>query len=234
MRQRIPPPADGGISKSDRLWGMLRFIALFAFLLLFALDQTASAQRAKQPTKTRVYAIDLSQSQVTAILVQEGFIARKYQNHRVEVRTFSGKIEVSSKDETQVAVELEAEAKSLTNVDQTMSEFERKEFHNVLNNTVIETDKFPKIKFVSVSISDARKSGETRSFTLAGDLTLHGVTKRVSFPVNVTMNDQQLHATGEAKLKHSDFGMKPYTAGLGMIKIGDEVKISFAVVAKSQ
>lgn len=222
------------LCRNCRRLDSLRYIAPIVFLLLFAFDQTSSAQRAKQPPKTRVYTIDLSQSQVTAILLQEGFIARKYQNHRVEVRTFSGKIEVSLKDETQVAVEVEAEAKSLTNVDQAMSEFERKEFHNVLNNTVIETDKFPKIKFVSASVSDARRSGETRSFTLAGDLTLHGVTKRVSFPVSVTMNEEQLRATGEAKLKHSDFGMKPYTAGLGMIKIGDEVKISFAVVAKSQ
>ncbi|MGH9849855.1 MAG: YceI family protein [Blastocatellia bacterium] len=222
------------VCRNNRRLDSLRYIAPVVFLLLFAFDQTSSAQRAKQPPKTRVYTIDLSQSQVTAILAQEGFIARKYQNHRVEVRTFSGKVEVSSKDETQVAVEVEAEAKSLTNVDQAMSEFERKEFHSVLNNTVIETDKFPKIKFVSASVSDARKSGETRSFTLAGDLTLHGVTKRVSFPVNVTMNDEQLRATGEAKLKHSDFGMKPYSAGLGMIKIGDEVKISFEVIAKPQ
>ena len=63
-----------------------------------------------------------------------------------------------------------------------MAEFERREFHNVLNNSVLESDKFPMIKFVSVSVSDARKSGETRSFTLNGDLTMRDVTKRVSFP----------------------------------------------------
>ena len=161
-------------------------------------------------------------------------MARRYQNHRVEVKNFAGRIEVSQKDETQAAVEIEAESKSLTNVDQNMSEFERKEFHSILNNLVVESDKFPKIRFVSVSVSDAQKSGETRSFTLDGDLTLHGVTKRVSFPVSVTMTKEQLRATGEGKLKQTDFGMKPYSGGLGMIKIGDEVKVSFTIVAKAQ
>ena len=207
-------------------------VACFVILLL-AQNQDLSAQRAKRKDKTRIYTIDLSQSRVTATLTQEGFIARRYPTHRVEVKDFSGKVEVSEKDETQVAVEVEAEAKSLTNADEGMSEFERGEFHNVLNNLVLESDKFPKIKFVSVSVSDARKSGETRAFTLNGDLTLREATRRVSFPVTVTISKDQLRATGDAELKQTDFGITPYSGKLGMIRIGDEVKINFAIVAKS-
>jgi polyisoprenoid-binding protein YceI len=207
-------------------------VVCFAVLLL-AQNQDLSAQRAKRKDKTRIYTIELSQSRVTATLTQEGFIARRYPTHRVEVKNFSGKIEVSERDKTRVAVEVEAEAKSLTNADEGMTEFERKEFHNVLNNSVLESDKFPKIKFVSASVSDARKSGEARSFTLNGDLTMRDATKRVSFPVTVTISNDQLRATGDAELKQSDFGIKPYSGKLGMIRIGDEVKINFAIVAKS-
>src|SRR5262245_26143001 len=98
----------------------------------------APAQRSKQAPKRRAYTIDLSQSQVIVTLIQEGFISRRYPIHRVEVKTFTGKIEVSEKDETQVAVDVEAESKSLTNIDEGMSEFERKEFHSVINNLVLE------------------------------------------------------------------------------------------------
>jgi len=202
-------------------------------ILLFAQSQDLSAQRAKRKDKTRVYTIDLSQSRVTATLTQEGFISRRYPNHRVEVKNFSGKIEVWERDEARIAVEVEAEAKSLTNADEGMTEFERREFHNVLNNLVLESDKFPKIKFVSASALDARKSGETRSFTLNGDLTMRDATKRVSFPVTATISKDQLRATGEAGLKQTDFGIKPYSGKLGMIKIGDDVKVNFAIVAKS-
>jgi polyisoprenoid-binding protein YceI len=202
-------------------------------ILLLAQNQSLPAQRAKRKGKTRTYTIDLSQSRVIATLTQEGFIARRYPTHRVEVKNFSGKIEVSERDETRIAVEVEAEAKSLTNVDEGMTEFERREFHNVLNNLVLESDKFPKIKFVSASALGARKSGETRSFTLNGDLTMRDATKRVSFPVTVTISKDQLRATGEAGLKQTDFGIKPYSGKLGMIKIGDDVKVNFAIVAKS-
>ncbi|HEY7183463.1 MAG TPA: YceI family protein [Blastocatellia bacterium] len=208
-------------------------IAPLTCALLFASDLVLSAQRPKQSPKTRAYAIDLTQSQVTATLTQEGFIARRYPSHRVEVKNFNGKIEVSEKDETQIEVEVEAESKSLTNVDRDMSEFERKEFHSVVNNQVLESDKFPRIKFVSVSAIDAQISGEKRSFTLSGDLTLRDVTKRVSFPVTVTIAKDQLRASGEAKLKQSDFGITPYSGKLGLVKIGDEVKINFEIVAKS-
>jgi len=207
-------------------------VACFVILLL-AQNQDLSAQRAKRKDKTRIYTIDLSQSRVTATLTQEGFIARRYPTHRVEVKNFSGKIEVSEMDETRISVEVEAEAKSLTNADEGMSEFERREFHNVLNNSVLESDKFPKIKFISASVSDARKSGESRSFTLNGDLTLRDATKRVSFPVTVTISKDQLRATGDAELKQTDFGIKPYSGKLGMISIGDGVKINFEIVAKS-
>jgi polyisoprenoid-binding protein YceI len=207
-------------------------VACFVILLL-AQNQDLSAQRAKRKDKTRIYTIDLSQSRVTATLTQEGFIARRYPTHRVEVKNFTCKIEVPERDETRLAVQVEAETKSLTNADEGMTEFERREFHNVLNNSVLESDKFPMIKFVSVSVSDARKSGETRSFTLNGDLTMRDVTKRVSFPVTVTISKDQLRATGDAELKQTDFGIKPYSGKLGMIRIGDEVKINFAIVAKS-
>ncbi len=198
-----------------------------------AQNQGLPTQRAKRKDKTRAYTIDLSQSRVTATLAQEGFISMRYPIHRVEVKNFSGRIEASERDETRIAVEVEAEAKSLTNVDEGMTEFERREFHNVLRNLVLESDKFPKIRFVSASVSDARKSGETRTFTLNGDLTLRDVTKRISFPVAVTIAEDRLRATGEAKLKQSDFGVTPYSGKLGMIRIGDEVKIDFSIVAKS-
>jgi polyisoprenoid-binding protein YceI len=207
-------------------------VACFVILLL-AQNQDLSAQRAQRKDKTRTYTIDLSQSRVTATLTQEGFIARRYPTHRVEVKNFSGKMDVSERDETRIAVEVEAESKSLTNADEGMSEFERREFHNVLNNLALESDKFPRIKFVSTSVSDARKSGETRTFTLNGDLTMRDVTKRVSFPVTVTIAKDQLRGTGEAKLKQTDFGITPYSGKLGLIRIGDEVKIDFAIVAKS-
>jgi len=185
-------------------------------------------QQKKQPLN---YSFDASQSQINVILTQEGLLGKRQPTNRISIKNFNGKIGLPQ-DETRVTVAVEAEVQSMTNVDEEMGDFERKEFHNVLHNTVFESSKFPVIKFVSVSVADVKKSGDKRSFTLNGDLMMHGVTKSVSFPVNATVSKQQLRASGEGTLKQSDFGMKPFEKGFGLIKIADEVKVNFVVVAQ--
>lgn len=202
-------------------------------LFLLAAAQPQRAKPKPQPPPPRIYTFDAQASEINIFLTQEGLMRRRYATHRVAAKSFNGKVELPS-DETKMAAEVTAETKMLTNMDTGMSEFERKEFHSNLRGPILETDKFPTIKFTSVSVSGLQKDGDKRSFTLNGDLTLHGVTKRVAFPVNVSLKDKELRATGEAKLKQSDFGVKPFEKGMGLIKVGDELKVSFSIIAKTQ
>jgi polyisoprenoid-binding protein YceI len=204
--------------------------------LLLIAARPSFAQRAKpkaRPQPARSYTFDAKSSEINIILKQEGLMGRRYPTHHVVAKNFNGKIELPA-DETKMTVEVSAETRMLTNVDATMSEFERKEFHANLRGVILEADKFPTIKFTSVSVSDLQKSADTRSFTLNGDLTLHGVTRRVAFPVKVTMKEKELRATGEGKLKQTDFGLKLFEKGLGLIKVGDEVTVSFSIAAKME
>lgn len=207
------------------------------FLLIaigcFLLPMVMAVSVARGKPETRAFTFDAEASEINVILTQEGMISRRYPTHRVVAKSFNGKISLPD-DETKISVEMEADAKMMTNADELMSDFERKEFHNVLRNEMLESAKYPTIRFVSVSVGNVKKSGDKRSFTLNGDLILRGVTKRMSVPVNATISENELRAIGEAKLKQSDFGMKPFEKGFGLIKIGDEVKVSFSIVAKSQ
>jgi len=206
-------------------------LAALGSLLLIASPVSAQRQKAK-PQPPRVFTFDATNSEIAVILTQEGMISRRYPTHKVLAKSFNGKVELP-KDETKMTVELEADPKQLTNVDAAMGDFERKEFHNVLRNQILEVDKFPSIKFVSVSVGNVQNDGDKRSFTLTGDLTVHGTTKRVSFPVNATLGEKELRASGEEKLKLSDFGLKPFEKGMGLIKVADELKVTFNVVAKT-
>jgi polyisoprenoid-binding protein YceI len=62
---------------------------------------------------------------------------------------------------------------------------------------------------------------------------LKGVTKRIAVPVAATVTPQQIRAAGKYALKQTDFGIKPYSAAGGTIKVKDEVVLSFDIVAKS-
>ncbi len=200
--------------------------------LLFAVSPVSAQRQRAKPQPPRVFTFDATNSEIAVILTQEGMISRRYPTHKVLAKSFNGKVELP-KDETKLTVELEADPKQLTNVDAAMGDFERKEFHAVLRNQILEVDKFPSIKFVSVSVGNVQRDGDKRSFTLTGDLTVHGTTKRVSFPVNATLSEKELRASGEEKLKLSDFGLKPFEKGMGLIKVADELKVTFNIVAKT-
>ena len=74
-------------------------------------------------------------------------------------------------------------------------------------------------------------SGEF-TFKLSGDLTLHGVTKAVTFDVRATRADGKLTAiaTANPSWKFGDFGMQPPTS-FSVLSIVDEIRMEFALVA---
>lgn len=74
-------------------------------------------------------------------------------------------------------------------------------------------------------------SGEF-TFKLFGDLTLHGVTKTVTFDVRATRADGKLTATATANppWKFGDFAMQPPTS-FSVLSIVDEIRMEFALVA---
>jgi polyisoprenoid-binding protein YceI len=74
-------------------------------------------------------------------------------------------------------------------------------------------------------------SGEF-AFKLSGDLTLHGVTKPVTFDVRATRAGGKLTATATANpsWKFGDFGMEPPTS-FSVLSIVDEIRMEFALVA---
>ncbi|MDP9283158.1 MAG: YceI family protein, partial [Chloroflexota bacterium] len=70
------------------------------------------------------------------------------------------------------------------------------------------------------------------TFQLTGDLTLHGVTKSVTFDVKATRSNGKLTAiaTANPSWKFGDFGMEP-PSSFSVLSIVDEIRMEFALVA---
>lgn len=65
-------------------------------------------------------------------------------------------------------------------------------------------------------------------FDSTGDLTVHGQTKSITMPVQITRVDaKNLKITGNTSVKMTDFGIQPPAPKLLPIKTGDEVKLAF-------
>lgn len=203
---------------------------LYAILLVLSLAPViASAQ-----TKTRTYTVVPSESSFWVFVSKSGFLSAFAHDHEIGVKRFNGRVVTPEAGAGGGSLELEIDAQSLVVLDKKPSEEDKKKIFDSMHNEVLESAKHQKITFKSVSVSDLKQTGpDTYSFVVNGDLTLHGVTKRIAVPVAATITPQQIRATGKYTLKQTDYGIKPYSAAGGTIKVKNEVVVNFNIVAKT-
>jgi polyisoprenoid-binding protein YceI len=97
----------------------------------------------------------------------------------------------------------------------------------------MEAAKFPRIAYQLAELtvkSGEHKAGTPFEFSANGDLEVHGVTNRITMPITIEpVDDKKLKIKGATAFKMSSFGVKPPSPSLsmGLLKTGDEVKISF-------
>jgi polyisoprenoid-binding protein YceI len=103
---------------------------------------------------------------------------------------------------------------------------------NRIRSIGLESSSFPSATFVLVGPVDvpAEATGaSTVQVTLAGDLTVHGVTKSVSLPAEARLADGTIEIVGSLTFPFSDFGMTPPNIG-GFVTVADDATLEFRIV----
>jgi polyisoprenoid-binding protein YceI len=95
---------------------------------------------------------------------------------------------------------------------------------------VLDAGRFPEIRFVSKAVR-GQGSGPAYDLVIVGDLTLRGVTRELSVPARVTVDGRTLTATGKLALRHDQFDLKPVSAAGGTVKVANELRVDFTIVA---
>ncbi|HLO57743.1 MAG TPA: YceI family protein [Bacteroidales bacterium] len=94
--------------------------------------------------------------------------------------------------------------------------------HDALN-----VEKYPRIDFQLVSVNNLSSGNGKFSGTITGDITLSGVTKRISLPFTGSHSGDRISVKGTKQLNMTDFNIKPPTAMMGTLKTANEVTVSF-------
>lgn len=95
-----------------------------------------------------------------------------------------------------------------------LSDKDRKDIGKNIDEKVLQTGKFPELTFASTSVS-----GSAPNFNVAGNMTITGTTR----PVNVALNVDGSQVAAKTTISQKDFGIKPFSAMLGAIKLRDDV-----------
>jgi polyisoprenoid-binding protein YceI len=133
-------------------------------------------------------------------------------------RRVSGEVVVDTKDLTTAKVTLSIEAGSIdTGIGMRDNHLRSEDF--------LDIRKFPTITFES-----QRVEGSGRHANVIGRLSIHGVAHEITVPVDVSMSDVALVATGEFVIKRRDYGIA-YESFLN--PVGDDVRVSFTFRARA-
>ena len=90
--------------------------------------------------------------------------------------------------------------------------------------------KFPTISFQLVEASSLQITGDDISVTVTGNLTMAGSTRKISFKTTgKNLKPGAYEFKGSIPLKLTDFKMKPPTAMLGVMKVGDAITLKFDI-----
>ena len=179
------------------------------------------------------YVIDSRASRFTVQAFATGLMARMGHNPIIGIRDFSGAMQFNPDKLEAGFFRLVIKSASLS-VQNDISDKDLREIERLMNQEVLETAKFPEIIYEADSISVSKMTDMLCSATLNGKLALHGVTRNQTIVVRVALLGSMLRASGDFTLDQTDYNIKLVSVAGGALKLKDELKFSFEMVARRQ
>jgi polyisoprenoid-binding protein YceI len=139
---------------------------------------------------------------------------------------YSATLEYDAQEPDRSKVKLRIDTASIQLTDAWLS---AKDFQKVLEfarKEVLNAERYPSMNFDSTSIKPAAGGG----FEVQGTLTIRNVGKPAT--IRVKLEPQAggaLRFTGEAKIKMTDYGLRPPSSGFGTVGTKEEMDVSFTL-----
>lgn len=97
----------------------------------------------------------------------------------------------------------------------------------------LKADSHANITFKLEGVTPIKSQQDGYSVTASGNLAIAGTTKKIELTVKGKANDDgSITFNGSYKLKMTDFGIKPPTALMGTMKVGNDIEVVFSITLK--
>lgn len=179
------------------------------------------------------YLLDKGASKFTVRAFASGMLSMMGHSPTIAIRDFTGDASFERDAPERGSLRVEIRANSLEVTDDISSK-DRREMESAMNEKVLESAKYPTITFEAKAVSATRLS-EGRFLTiLDGTLSLRGSRGRLPVTAQVAMMGDMLRASGEFSILQSDYGIPLVSVAGGALKLKDELKFAFDIVARKQ
>lgn len=180
------------------------------------------------------YVIDANGSSFVAQVFATGILSSFGHDPKISIKDFQGELSFTltglSIENAHLRINIQADSLEVAD---DITEKDRREIHRKMTEESLETDRFPEIVYECSKVS-ASGSGDRYWIALTGDLTLHGVTRALPLSARAVINGDTVRATGEFSVRQSDYEMRAVSAAAGAIRIKDDVKVTFDIMARKQ
>jgi len=199
--------------------------SLTSLLVLLCLTRSAAA--------AGTFVVDGSTSNLRVHVGKTGLGSFAGHEHDAVTNGVSGEVIADFDDLSGSSVDISVDAQSLKIADRDESpEDVQKVQQTMLGPQVLDVARFPAVRFRSRIVRADRIQPGVYAVAVAGEFSLHGVTKAITAPVRLETKGDTLTVTGKLVVKQTDFGIQPISAGGGLVNVEDDVTITFQIVAR--
>lgn len=192
--------------------------------------QPNASQTTRQQAVSHRFRLDSSQSKFIAHALRGGLLWFKGHEHLVAAREFSGEAQLRPDSIAASSLQLAVKADSMVEISDAFTAAQKAIINRELREIVLEPEKYPEITFRSTDVTGRQRGTGEYDLKIGGNLTLHGITRRIVIPAKVSVTGDQLRAVGEFSINRSDFKVKATSAFHGLIRVRHKVKFTFDIV----
>ncbi len=178
---------------------------------------------------TARYRLDPTHSQFTVQAFAAGMLSFLGHNPTFAVRDFQGEVRLDPTTGADAWLRVVVQADSLHLADK-VSDGDRRQIEGTMRGEALETAAYPEIVFESTEVAVGPPAGANRPMHVAGQMSLHGVTRPAQFDSTLTLYIDGFRLAGEFLLNQSDYRMRPVVALGGTLRLKDPVRVVFNVV----
>lgn len=175
--------------------------------------------------KPGTYTLDRSNGTLLVRTGRQGLASKVGHDLTLEATNWNATVTVDgdpAKTEVTASIEPRSlEVKEATGGAKPVSDKDRKDIRRNIAE-VLGAGRNPAISFTSTSV----QATDDASVTLVGDLSVAGQTRPVTLNLGLQADGDSVRLTGRVPVVQSSFGIKPFSAMMGALKVKDEVEVS--------
>ncbi|HYZ82941.1 MAG TPA: YceI family protein [Bryobacteraceae bacterium] len=179
------------------------------------------------------YVIDAGSSRFTVRAFVGGMLSSLGHNPTIAIRDFRGEVNFDPANSGQSSLRMQIRADSLEVTDDIKSS-DRREITSKMNEDVLASGKFPNICFESNGTSTKQLSEGRFEVKMNGKLSLRGAAGTLPVTAQIALFNDTLRASGEFSLLQSNYRIPLVRVAGGVLKLKDELKFTFDIVARKQ